>query len=164
VENVCKHFGRNVHRVLSVDAADWSSQAADPVMFRRLDLRVEPLEVLRLLKDQELFPLENRLLVIGSTLASDMLLGASGDGTTSSHLLELMLSELPLHADFLLLEPFSRSTSLRGDDLAGKVCAAASSAGWAGFVYSGVPSQGLPPSSFFLSRSELPGLLCISRA
>jgi len=155
VESVCQHFGRNVRTALAIDAADWSSHVKPPLGFRRLDVRASHAEVVRMLCDEELFPAEARLLVVASSVASDALAGPTAG---RAELLEAYLAELPAHADLLLLEPFS-STSSAGDDAAGAfgnaVCRAAVAAGWPGFMYRGGPRG----RAHFLSRSEVPGLV-----
>jgi len=169
VEAVCRHFKEGpVSVAVAIDAFDWSAQAKAPVTFRQLDLRGNREEIIALLSDEALFPLDARVLVVASSVASDLLLAGVG-GSGGSSLLEAYLSELPPHADLLLLEPLSAlaasggagagtegasAAEAPGSLLEGWGRAAAAAGGWPGFMYLGGPRL---RSLFFSRRELLPG-------
>jgi len=163
VENVCRHFRGPLGAALAIDALDWASQAKPCVAFRQLDLRGNKEEVLGLLNDEAVFPLDTRLLIVASSVASDMFFASGADGG----LLAAYLSELPPHADLLILEPFSAmvapapaatavTNAAPGALLESWGRAAAAAAGWPGFVYLGGPRH----RSLFFSRHEAPLVGC----
>eukprot|EP00927_Polykrikos_kofoidii_P081158 TRINITY_DN78318_c0_g1_i1.p1 TRINITY_DN78318_c0_g1~~TRINITY_DN78318_c0_g1_i1.p1 ORF type:complete len:223 (+),score=30.96 TRINITY_DN78318_c0_g1_i1:116-784(+) len=138
LDAITQHFKRPLGTALAIDVCDWSSQVKPPFTFKQLDMRNDQEEVLAMLCDENRFPLENRLLVIASSVA----VGHFADT------LEEYLQRLPPNADMLMLEPMVTFNASRDGDILRKVAAE-----WSGFVYRGGPRL----RACFCSRSEVVG-------
>mmetsp|Transcript_46368 Transcript_46368/g.83689 ORF Transcript_46368/g.83689 Transcript_46368/m.83689 type:complete len:227 (+) Transcript_46368:52-732(+) len=137
VDSVCQHF-TTVGTALTIDSCDWSSHTKAPTIFRQLELRSDRDQVLKLLRDEVLFPGDVKLLVIVSCVAAGHY----------SELIKDYCEELPGHADLLLLEPLKGAAQKVEKEAVGPE----KGVNWQGFVYAGGPRH----TARFFSRLELP--------